>query len=77
MVQPSEARRSLAPRAGLLAVGLVLLGGMLTGCYESGEVTVQEPGVYKGKSDPLVEKMKTASLQGELDDRFRAGQMDR
>ena len=77
MAPPSDPGRSPARRAGLRAAGLALLVGMLTGCYESGDVTVQEPGVYKGKTDPLLEKMQTASLQGELDDRFRAGQMDR
>ena len=77
MVPRSDGRRVPALRVGALAAGLLLIGGMLSGCYEDTDVTVQEPGVYKGKPDPLLEKMQTASLQGELDDRFRSGQMDR
>lgn len=77
MATPSDARGMPVLRAGILGVGLVLLGGLLSGCYEDTDVTVQEPGVYKGKRDPLLEKMQTASLQGQLDDRFRSGQMDR
>ena len=72
------ARRSNKARAaGLTAGCLLAASALLTGCYEDTDVTVQEPGVYKGKSDPLMEKMETASLQGKLDDRFRSGQMDR
>lgn len=77
MAPQSDARRVPMLRAGTLAAGLLLLGGMLSGCYEDTDVTVQEPGVYKGKTDPLLEKMETASLQGQLDDRFRSVQMDR
>lgn len=78
MARPSSTARTPAPRAGVLVAGCLLaMGALLTGCYEDTDVTVHDPGVYKGKTDPLLAKMKTESLQGELDDRFRSVQMDR
>ena len=78
MARPSSGGSTPARRAGVIGAGLLLAAGvLLAGCYESTDVTVQEPGVYKGKTDPLLKKMETASLQGQLDDRFRTGQMDR
>ena len=61
-----------------VAVGCaVVAAGLLSGCYESGDVTVVEPGVYKGKTDPLLAKMNQPEHQGQLDDRFRRVQTDR
>jgi hypothetical protein len=54
------------------AVFLVLVG--LAGCsYEPREVTVHEPGVYKGAKDPLLARQQ----QQELIDRFKLVQTDR
>jgi hypothetical protein len=45
----------------------------LAGCSD---VTVYEPGVYKGASDPLVEDLRSEELRAELEERQRR-QMDR
>lgn len=59
----------------LLAPGLLALA--LAGCYESpDDVTLHEPGVYKGPSDPLGNKLDDDELQQALEQRFR-GQTDR
>ncbi|MXZ81328.1 MAG: hypothetical protein F4Z15_08230 [Gammaproteobacteria bacterium] len=52
--------------------GGFLLAVLLTGCLESPEVTVFEPGVYKGADDPLLANRDS----GPLNERF-SGQMDR
>lgn len=57
---------------GLLAASL-LLGS----CYESPDIEIYEPGVYKGKEDPLREKLKEPELQSELHQRLERGQTDR
>lgn len=49
----------------------------LGGCYESPDVTVYEPGVYKGKPDPLLEKSRSKERQQQLVERFNAVQTDR
>lgn len=64
-------RRTAAPAV----MGLIAL--LLAGCYESaGDVTLHEPGVYKGPADPLGQKLDNAELQEQLAQRFR-GQTDR
>lgn len=65
--------------AGLLRAGLLGLAMMavLGGCYESPDVTVYEPGVYKGKPDPLLDKLQAEKRQEQLIDRFHAVQTDR
>jgi len=66
----------LPRRAGALAA-LGLLALVLAGCYESADdVTLHEPGVYKGPEDPLGERLGDGALQEELANRFR-GQTDR
>lgn len=50
---------------------------LLTGCYESPDVTLTEPGVYKGKVDPLLAKFDDQQLQQELTARFEETQVDR
>jgi hypothetical protein len=45
----------------------------LAGCSD---VTVYEPGVYKGASDPLVEDLRSDELRADLAERQRR-QMDR
>jgi hypothetical protein len=55
------------------AVGAVLLAG----CYETPDVTLSKPGVYKGPVDPLVEKQGSAKQQEALVARFNQVQTDR
>jgi hypothetical protein len=61
-----------------LAAGplIVLLALPLGGCGDIQDVTLHEPGVYKGKTDPLVQRLDQPEQQKELEDRFRK-QMDR
>lgn len=56
---------------------LLLLGVCLAGCYESPEVTVYEPGVYKGERDPLLSLQRSATQQEQLRERFNLVQTDR
>ncbi|PWG62256.1 hypothetical protein DEM34_13020 [Spiribacter halobius] len=59
----------------MAALGLTALA--LAGCYESpDDVTLHEPGVYKGPSDPLRNKLDDGELQQSLEQRF-SGQTDR
>lgn len=60
----------------LLSLLSVLLVGM-SGCYESTDATLYEPGVYKGERDPLVNKLRDEKLQSQLQERFNTGQRDR
>ena len=55
-------------------VGLVLV--VLAGCNEATSVTVHQPGVYKGASDPLLSG-NTENRANELSARFNMGQLDR
>lgn len=60
---------------GVLAI--LAAAAMLTGCYESADVTRFEPGVYKGERDPLVNKLEgDTALREQLNQRFD-GQRDR
>ena len=58
--------------AALLASVALGLGG----CSDLEDVTLHEPGVYKGKTDPLVQRLEQPEQQQELEERFRS-QMDR
>lgn len=49
----------------------------LTACYESPDVTLYEPGEYKGKTDPLVAASGSTKLDEELRERLLEGQTDR
>ncbi len=62
----------------IAAAGLVAaLLGSLTGCGESGKVTLHKPGVYKGAKDPLVDKQRDPKQQEALLARFNLVQTDR
>jgi hypothetical protein len=68
---------SRSHRLALMAVLAVALLG-LSGCYEDpGEVTMYDPGVYKGEEDPLLARSGTDELEAKLQNRFQAGQTDR
>lgn len=49
----------------------------LAGCYEDVTPTSYEPGVYKGETDPLLEKLESGDLREELDQRFETAATDR
>lgn len=66
----------MAARTVMGMGGLVLLLA-LGGCYESPDATNYDPGVYKGKTDPLLAKQKREEQQKALEQRFRAVQTDR
>jgi hypothetical protein len=49
----------------------------LSACYEDPDVTVYEPGVYKGDRDPLLAKHATPEAKETLANRFNEVQTDR
>lgn len=57
----------------VLATGLLVL----TGCYESRDVTLHEAGVYKGKVDPMMALSADPAHQEGLRDRILMIQTDR
>ena len=61
--------------ATLAAAAAVLAAG-LAGCWDSTEVTVHNPGEYKGPPDPLLAQSASARA-GTLNERFQRGQVDR
>lgn len=63
-------------KAAVVFVAAVILTG-LAGCYESPNVTIYKPGVYKGEKDPLVEKQRAPEQQAALRERFDLVQRDR
>ena len=67
-----KASRLLALAAGL---GVMLLGS--AGCTEKTAVTLHEPGVYKGDTDPLLAMQKDPEHIETLQQRFVRGQTDR
>ena len=62
-------------KATLTAAAAVLAAG-LAGCWDSTEVTVHNPGEYKGPPDPLLAQSASARA-GTLNERFQRGQVDR
>jgi hypothetical protein len=56
---------------------ILLLSLGLSGCYQSADVTMHEPGVYKGAKDPLVKLQGSSEQQQKLKDRFNLVQTDR
>lgn len=61
----------------LKILALTILALILAGCYESPrDVTLYEPGVYKGSDDPLMDQAAAAERERELRQRF-TGQRDR
>lgn len=57
----------------LLIVATMALGG----CYESADITLHDPGVYRGGSDPLLAKQASPEQKARLSQRFEMGQTDR
>jgi len=48
----------------------------LSGCWESADVTVNEPGKYKGAKDPLLSQQVSSRTEA-LHQRFQLVQADR
>jgi hypothetical protein len=60
-----------------MALALAILPMSLTACAERADVTLHEPGVYKGGADPLLAKQEDPQHVEALQDRFAKGQADR
>ena len=60
-----------------MALALAVMSMSLTACAERADVTLHEPGVYKGGADPLLAKQADPQHVGTLQDRFAKGQSDR
>ena len=58
----------------LLLISTVLV---VVACYESPDVVVHKPGVYKGVRDPLLVKQRSAKQQEILRDRVMLIQAER
>jgi hypothetical protein len=72
-------RRSNDKGRRLLAtvLALAVLPMSLTACAEKADVTLHEPGVYKGGKDPLLAKQQNPEYIETLQERFARGQSDR
>ena len=66
----------MTARNATRTVAAVVLVAGLAGCWDSTEVTVHNPGEYKGEQDPLL--AQSASARSEtLTRRFQTVQADR
>ena len=50
---------------------------VVVACYESPEVVLHKPGIYKGARDPLLAKQRSAKQQETLRERVMLIQADR
>jgi hypothetical protein len=50
---------------------------VVAGCYESPDITIKKPGVYKGSPDPLRTLERSPRQQEKLLARFKLVQVDR
>ena len=66
----------MAIRNVTFAAAAAVLAAGLAGCWDSTEVTVHNPGQYKGEKDPLLAQPASART-GTLTERFELVQMDR
>lgn len=61
-----------------VVLGLIgMLVVLMSGCYESTRPTLYEPGVYKGKDDPLRSKLESEGLHERLSERVGMAARDR
>ena len=58
------------------AAAMVVAAAGLAGCWDSTEVTVHNPGEYKGEADPLLAQSASARTDT-LTKRFQIVQIDR
>ncbi len=64
-------------RRGALTIAVVASAVIVSGCYESTDVTVHKQGEYKGVKDPLLDAKSTAAREEILEKRFQLVQVDR
>ena len=64
-------------RRGALTIAALTGAVVLSGCWESTDVTVHEQGKYKGMNDPLLDAKSTAEREEVLQKRFQLVQVDR
>ncbi len=65
------------PRPLAMAAAFAFLSIGMTACAERADVTLHEPGVYKGGADPLLAKQQDPQNTQTLQERFAEGQSDR
>jgi hypothetical protein len=64
-------------RRGALTIAALAGAVIVSGCYESADVTVHNPGQFKGMKDPLLDAKSTAEREEVLQKRFQLVQVDR
>jgi len=64
-------------RRGALTIAALASAVIVSGCYESADVTVHNPGQFKGMKDPLLDAKSTAEREEVLQKRFQLVQVDR
>lgn len=64
-------------RRGALTIAALAGAVIVSGCYESADVTVHNPGEFKGMKDPLLDAKSTAEREEILQKRFQLVQVDR
>ena len=64
-------------RRGALTIAVLAGAVVASGCWESSDITVLEPGTFKGQKDPLLDSKSTAERQEVLQKRFQLVQADR
>ena len=69
--------KNKGPRPLAMALALAFLSTGMTACAERADVTLHEPGVYKGGADPLLAKQQDPQHIQTLQERFAKGQSDR
>ena len=69
--------RKKGQRPLAMALALAVMSMSLTACAERADVTLHEPGVYKGGVDPLLAKQQNPQQIQTLQERFAKGQSDR
>ncbi len=64
-------------RRGVLSVAVLASAVVISGCYETTDVTIRKQGEYKGMNDPLLDAKSTAEREEVLQKRFQLVQVDR
>jgi len=64
-------------RRGALTIAVLASAVIMSGCYESADVTVHKQGEFKGMNDPLLDAKSTAEREEILQKRFQLVQVDR
>jgi hypothetical protein len=64
-------------RRGALTIAVIASAAIMSGCYESTDVTIHKQGEFKGMKDPLLDAKSTAAREEILEKRFLLVQVDR